>query len=249
MMKGTHLLDFNFFLSSLDAARVRRVLNKLRLRNLDAFALTGSLAMEMHLANIGSRPGLRELNDIDIVVDLPFNAFPGSLAESFSFRHIHPNAAKGKMLIQAVDLQERLRIDMFSDFGGQMARSKEIDFQSMSLRAVSLEDLAARACAVSMGLERGNAVPSKHGRDLLHLLDVINPGEVETAWQDHRSADDPATFMEAATQVRRLIDSHPDLLIIPEYSKDVTEICDRCREIEPFRLGSASEIFSVLGYC
>ena len=242
-------MDFDLFLSSVDAARIRRVLHKLHRGSFDHYALTGSLAMELHLAEVGSGRGLRRLNDIDIVVDRPFSAFPTALAESFSLRHIHPNAAKGKMLIQAVDLQESLRIDMFSDFGGQVGRTKTFDLETMSLRAVSLEDLAARACAISMDIVQEKAVPSKHGRDFLELLDVINFADAEIAWQDHRSSNDPATFTEAALMVRWLIDSRPELLVVPEYSKDINEVCKKCVEIDPFRLGSASEILSALGYC
>ena len=111
------------------------------------------------------------------------------------------------MLIQAVDLQESLRIDMFSDFGGQVRRSKRFDLQTISLHPVSLEDLAARACAISTDVAHGKVVPSKHGRDFVALLDVINSAEVEIAWRDHPSSTDPTGFTEAAQLVRQLIDS------------------------------------------
>jgi hypothetical protein len=242
-------VGFALFLSSADATRVRRVLDKLTRHGLRGFALTESLAMETHFNALGHRREPRRLNDVDIVVDCRFDTIPRFLAESFLFAHAHPNVPAGRMFIQAVDSEERLRIDIFRAFGGQVVRSQRFDFGKELLQVVSLEDLAARSGALVMDLERGQAVASKHATDFLQLAEVIDADKSEAAWRDHRKQSDPATFEEASARIRKLVEMRPDLLVIREYSTNVNETCPTCEKTGSFRLASRAIILSVLGHC
>jgi hypothetical protein len=56
------------------------------------------------------------------------------------------------------------------------------------------------------------------------------------------------SFEETNTVLHGLIRSRSDLLIVPEYSKDIAEICTRCVSTPPFQLADASTVFSLLGY-
>jgi hypothetical protein len=241
-------VTFDLFLSSVDAKRVCRVLEKLALRDLHGFALTGSLALETQWIGLGHPPHTRELNDLDIVVD-SLASIPDDLARDFLVRHIHPKAPQGKMLIQLVDPEEALRIDVFRAYGATMMRSQPVCFGTSLIQVVSLEDLAARAASLVMDLGRSVPVARKHARDFQILAQVINVNCIEAAWQDHRKSTDPGTFKEALTQIGDLVKSHGDLLVVPDYSHDGDAACPKCEETPSFRLASPEAIMSILGYC
>jgi hypothetical protein len=240
-------MTFDLFLSSTDATRVSRVLEKLAFHDLRRFALTGSLAIQMHLIGLGHVPHTCSLNDVDIVVE-SLVSIPDALAKDFLVRHIHPHVPEGKMLIQLVDPDEALRIDVFRAYGATIARSKFVLLGTSLTQVVSLEDLAARVASLVMDLERGVAVARKHAQELQSLAQVINFDCVEAAWRDHRKSTDPSTFREALTRVRILAESRSDLLVVSTYSRDVDAVCQRCEETGSFRLASPMTIMSILGY-
>jgi hypothetical protein len=241
-------VTFDLFLSPTDATRVCRVLEKFALHDLHGFALTGSLALETQWIRLGHAPHTRALNDLDIVVE-SFASIPSAVTESFLFRHIHPKAPQGKMLVQLVDPEEALRIDVFRAYGATMARSQSVCFGTSPMQVVSLEDLAARAASLVMDLERGVPVARKHAQDFQALASVLGPNKIEAAWQDHRKSTNPGTFKEALTRIRDLVNSRGELLIVPDYSHDPDASCPKCEEIDPFRLASPTLILSILGYC
>jgi hypothetical protein len=236
------------FLSNRDASRIRRVLEKLKHHNLQEFALTGSIALEIQLIGLGRSPRTRALNDLDIVVE-SFASIPSAMAKDFLVRHIHPNAPKGRIVIQLVDAEETLRIDVFSAYGATMRRTRSVQVGNSALLLVSLEDLAARAAAVLMDLTRRSVVPRKHASDFRRLMAIVDLNEIETAWRDHRKPNDPVTFSEASSRITDLIQSRGDLLVVPEYCRDVDAVCAKCEETGDFRMASAMTIMSILGYC
>jgi hypothetical protein len=160
--------------------RVSLVVEKLAIQGLREFALTGSVAMEIHMAATGQTPRLRRLNDLDIVVE-SLASIPQSVADGFLFRHVHPKAIAGKTLMQLVDPDQALRIDAFRECGSTLERSRLVRFGTRVLKLVSLEDLAARAARVVMDLEAGFAVSRKHAEDFLRLACATNPDLAEIA--------------------------------------------------------------------
>ncbi len=185
---------------------------------------------------------------MDLVVE-SFSSIPGSLAEAFLFRHIHPNAPEGKMLVQFIDPEAPLRIDVFRAYGATMARSQPVCFGASPIRVVALEDLAARAASLVLDLEGGQEVPLKHAADFGRLVDAVDLGQVEIAWRDHRKNGQPATFAEASARIRELIQSRRELLVAPHYSQDMSANCPKCEDCGPFRSASPVTIRSILGYC
>jgi len=107
----------------------------------------------------------------------------------------------------------------------------------------------ARTARLVLDLAEAVPVPPKHAHDYRRLVELVNPSQVEAAWQDHRKPKHPATFQEANAVLRNLIPSRSDLLITPHYSKDIGEICPRCTPAPPFQLADASTVLSLLGYC
>jgi hypothetical protein len=241
-------VTFDLSLSSTEAKRVCRVLEKLAQCNLRGFALTGSLALEAQWTRLGRAPHTRALHDLDIVVE-SFASIPDTLARDFLVRHIHPKAPQGKILIQIVDPEQALRIDVFRAYGATMARSQPVCFGTSSIQVVSPEDLAARAASLVMDLERSVPVARKHAQDFQILAQVINLDRIEAAWQDHRKSADPGTFKQASGRINDLVKSRSNLLVVPGYSQDTDAACPKCEEIGPFHLAPAAVIVSILGYC
>jgi hypothetical protein len=234
-------------LSSADAARAWRVLEKLSLHGLHGFHLTGRLAMEAHRVASGDRSASRALNDIDIVVP-SFAAVPEALARGFLVRHIHPKAPEGKIVVQLVDAEEALRIDVFSAYGSTLTRSRLRDSPIGVIPVVSAEDLAARSASLVMELERGQEVARKHAEDFEWLAEFVDPAQVEIAWQDHRRENDPSRFREAWARIRDMVPSCATLLVTPDYSQDADAICPRCEETGAWRLASGQDVMAILGY-
>jgi hypothetical protein len=58
----------------------------------------------------------------------------------------------------------------------------------------------------------------------------------------------PGTLDEASREAQRLLDAHPELVIVEEYSATATP-CERCREHGHFRPASPDTIAGILGYC
>ena len=130
-----------------------------------------------------------------------------------------------------------------------MCRTCSVDLSGCTIPVISLEDLTARTARLALDLAGRAPTPSKHARDFLRLVELVNPTEMETAWLDHRKPAHPLTFKEAIDLLRDLIPARHDLLIAPEYSKDAEDVCLRCRNIRAFRLADPKIILSILGYC
>ena len=239
---------FECFLSSDDSDRVTRTLGKLARHGLKQWALTGGLAVELHLSRLAGQPCTRLLNDIDFVAD-SFEFLPHTLVQDFLFRHVHPLAAAGKTMLQCVDTETALRVDIFNPYGAAMIRACPPDLPTCELRLISLEDLASGEASLLMDLAGNIPVDRKFARDFRRLSEFIHTTKAEIAWRDYRKPDHPATFSEAAQLVTQLIDSRADLLIAPEYSTDVSATCERCQHTPAFPLADARAICAVLGYC
>jgi hypothetical protein len=234
------------FLSAADAARAARTLRKLAPHDIRNWALAGGMAMEIH--SLARRPSTRALNDLDFVAP-SFDSIPGSLANDFLFRHVHPLDPPGKLILQFIDPDTALRIDVFRAYGEIMRRTIGVDLPCGSMQLVSLVDLVARAARLVLDLADGVPVPAKHARDYLRLVELADPAEVETAWQDHRRPPQPATFCEARGALRNLIAARANLLITPEYSQNTAEICSRCAHNAAFPVADPKAVLALLGYC
>ena len=241
-------MTLDTFLTPADWSRVHLTLRKLASHNIAYFALTGGLAVETHLLLAG-RPSLaRHLNDLDFIVPA-FADIPRTLAEGFLFRHVHPDDPPGKILLQCIDPEAKLRIDIFRAYGSEMKRLIRVNVAGNSIQMVSLVDMAARHARLSWDLTDGKAVPSKFARDFLRMAEVIQCDEVQRVWPEHKRPQMPTSFADAVARLRDVIQSRPDLLVVPRYSTDSHEVCDRCKDSTDFPLADGGQILSILGYC
>jgi hypothetical protein len=241
-------MDFDAFLSPLDAQRAHRTLEKLRLHSIAPLTLTGGMAIELHRLRFGPAKEIRRLNDFDFLAD-SFDEIPKTLSKDFLFRHVHPHDPSGKTLIQCVDPETAIRVDVFHAETGTMARAISFDLCDSTMRIVSVEDLIARAACLCMNLVANLAVPAKHARDFLRLLPLADLQAMEPIWREHQKPNHPESLLAAANLLTDLIATRKDLQIVPIYSKDVYESCLRCAETEGFPLAGASRVLSILGYC
>jgi hypothetical protein len=214
-------------------------LARLEAAGLTRYAITGSSALPA---------SVREAADLDLVVN-SFAELPVALGETFRCVHVHPSAAPGKMLLQLVHPDDRIRVDIFGAAGNTLARTIPGTLEGHSVRFVSQEDLAARLARSLMALERGKPVPQKFATDFRTLVDAIERSQIEAAWGDHRADDDPETFDEACNRIAMVLAVSDDLLVEPQYSTDVDVLCSRCDASSGFSIASPREILGLLGYC
>jgi hypothetical protein len=227
--------------------RLEATLQKLQRHDISGWALTGGIATELHLQAAGREISARPLNDVDFITG-SFDSIPASLGSDYLFRHVHPLDAPGKTLLQFVDPETALRIDVFRAFGDTMRRTSAVKLAGGTLRLIAIQDLLARNARLALDLAGGVPIPSKYAADFLRLAET-NPGGMETAWQDQRRPNHPATFEEAKRLLRALIPQSPHLLITPEYSKGTSQVCGRCANHSAFALANPSEVLGLLDYC
>ena len=236
------------FLVVSDLTRAFDLLERLAQHRTQSWALTGGLAIEIHALLAGLTPQRRPLNDVDFIA-IHFADIPETLARHFLFRHVHPRETPGRTMIQFVDVDAKLRIDVFRATGASMERAERLALPAGKIKIVALEDLIARTARLALDLESGVPIPANHALDFLRLAELMAPQDVQPAWRDHRKPEHPPDFKDARQLLLELIPRRSDLLIVPNYSKDVSASCPRCVATSAFPLADPQVIFSVLGYC
>ncbi len=236
------------FLSIDNAGRAERGLQKLLRHDTSSWVLTGGLAVEIHHQLCGREPCTRRLNDMDFIAP-SFDDLPESLARDYLFRHVHPFDPPGKTILQAIDANEALRIDVFRAYGASIDRASEVHFRHATIRVISLEDLVARTARRVIDLVGGVPVPAKHAHDFTRLITLIDPARIDTVWQEHRRPNHPVSFTVVKELLQEIIPTRRNLLITPQYSTTVDEVCQRCAPTSAFQLADPKSIVSLLGYC
>jgi hypothetical protein len=240
-----HSRVFENLLFPADARRATAVVEAL-LEHGVRCALTGGLAIDAQLRAHGRSIETRQLNDIDFVVET-FTAIPGSIAHSFLQHHVHPDATDGKTLLQLIDEPRRIRADLFRALGATRSRARPLNEETAGIDVLSVEDLVARTTALVCGrLRRRLPIDRKHVTAFKRLQGLGDPATRAVAWIDHHQ-DVPGTLDEASCEAARLVEIHPELIIVEQYSSDLTP-CERCRPHGPFRPASSKTVVEILGY-
>lgn len=236
------------FLSDADAHLLERTLAALADLQFSAYAITGRVALEALKISRGLPSARPPLNDLDLVVE-SWGAIPPSVTERFLCVHVHPEAPPGKTLVQLVDPTAPLRIDIFRSFGRTLDRVEAAKLGGVPVGLVSFEDLCCRNAALLLRLRSGTTEAVKHAVDFIALSELIDPERVQIAWQDYRAQADPETFAEAAIEISHLLRSRVDLLTTPEYLRDASVVCAKCKSTPPFIPAPPQRILDILGYC
>src|SRR5579883_1452561 len=144
--------EIDGILSSDDARRARQTLQKLLRHNVGGWALAGGLAAEIHCRRRGEAcSSNRPLNDLDFLAP-GFDCVPESLSADFVFRHVHPHDPPGKTILQLIDVESRLRVDVFRSYGGILARAQAVQLPSGPVSLISAADVVARAARILLPL-------------------------------------------------------------------------------------------------
>ncbi|MDR6903850.1 hypothetical protein [Rhizobium miluonense] len=239
------MLRLDHFLEAPDVDRVLVVLQRLNDCGLD-YAVTGGMALEPSLGlELGRR---RPFNDIDLVVS-GFGALPSTLASRFLISHSHPKRPTGKLAIQLVEPQQRVRIDVFSGCGATMERIRPTMICDLPVKVVAVEDLACRIASEMMCFSRGDSVPPKCADDHARARQIVDKNLVEQAWQDQCREIDPPTYTEAVVRIDEALKRSSGSLAKSVYSTDTETVCPHCHDSVSFPLASSKVILSILGYC
>lgn len=239
------MLRLDRFLDAPDADRVLNVLRRVDDSGLD-YAVTGGMALEPALGlELGRR---RPFNDIDLVVS-GFDALPSTLASRFLISHAHPKRPIGKLAIQLVEPEQRVRVDVFSACGNTMQRTMPASIGDLPIKVVAIEDLACRIASEMMCLSRGDSVPPKCADDHARARRIVDKKRVEQAWQDQRRKIDPPTYAEAVVRIDEALKRRCGSLVKSVYSTDTETVCPHCHDSDSFRVTPSKVILSILGYC
>ena len=242
------MMALTSFFDASDAARAERTLHRLARHDISGWALTGGVAIELHILLRAGERAMRPLHDIDFIAGA-FASIPQTLVGSLLLRHVHPDDPPGKTMLQAVDPESRVRVDLFRAYGGEMERASELTLGALRLKVVSIDDLVARHARLNWDLVEGKPVAPKYARDFRRLLALVETAAIEEVWQEHRKPHFPVSFREAVSHLRAAFASLAELLVAPTYSTDVLAVCARCKAAPGFPLAEASLVLALLGYC
>jgi len=231
-----------------DVTRCLGVLSKLERHLEGPVILTGGIATAWHLLSCGRPCQQRSLNDVDIIVE-GLHDLPPYLSADLLINHFHPTRGRGRILIQLVDEEYRIRIDVFTPTTATlMRRLIKTAVGKTSCRLVSAEDISSKLLSVIYAVTRGELVEPKyveHFRLLLSVADLVMMREV---WREYRKEDQAVEFEEAVEAVERCIAANPKLLQVGSYSQDLNRTCQWCCDSEKFPIAPALKVREILGH-
>jgi hypothetical protein len=236
------------FSSEEDVFRCRNSLVTLAQRVNRKLILTGSLAVAWHVTRTNRRVEKGSLNDIDLVIE-NLADLPQSLRDDFLVAHFHPTRGRGKLLLQLVDREHRVRIDLFTPFSASLiTRVEPAKIAGIACSVVAAEDLTARLLSTLFGVTAGECVDPKYHKNFNLLSGFVDQNRAREIWSDYRKADYPQSFDEASEGMQQKLADNPALLCKDSYEQNVEAICPWCRDAEPFPVSPRTQIFDVLGY-
>ena len=152
----------------LDEPRLARLLARL-LPHLDAdnVAITGGIAVELHLRAAGKPPLRDHLADVDLVVRR-MDAVAVSVSRDLLISHDHlVQPSVRNAIVQLVDPVSRLRVDIFHDRAGMVSDARRHCVAGTELLVVSAASLLAYKLQMLT-----KPVDPKHWRDAVALSEV-----------------------------------------------------------------------------
>ena len=140
--------------------------------DLDRVALTGGVAVELHLARAG-RPARRTaIADLDFIA-LGMGAVAAAAARDFLVSHYHtPQPGVPKGLIQLVDPVTRLRIDVFTDPPGSIAGATCLAVAGIELLVLAPRAILEHKLRTLETASKTRPVEAKHWLDAVALAEL-----------------------------------------------------------------------------
>ena len=137
-------------------------------------AITGGVAIQVGLAELG-RAGTRDaIADLDLVIG-SVDAVSPSVADELLVSHYHVvQPGVPKFMVQLVDPVTRIRIDLFPDLVGSLARSRVVEIGTHAVRVLGLEDILEHKLLTLSKASAANPVDPKHAEDATALGALFN---------------------------------------------------------------------------
>jgi hypothetical protein len=194
----------------------------LRHVNRAEMALTGGVAIDLHLYAAGL-PATRDgIADLDFVAGNVTAVSPG-VAQDFLISHYHlPQPGCPKFMVQVVDPMSRIRIDVFPDLVRSLERASQSVMAGHTLAILDARSILTHKLLTLAHSSPDHLADEKHQRDALMLAALIGE-HVDPV---------PATHLTRET-----------------YDMDLSPCprCDASRRAE-FPLASKQAVFDILGY-
>lgn len=223
---------------------VDQVLERLLRHRISNMAFTGSVAIRRW---IGAGSPYRTIQDVDLVV-ASIDDLPSSLSQAFLCSHVHPDAPRGRLVVQFADAESAIRIDVFRARGAALERARPARIGEHHTKLLSLEDITANTARLLTNLGRGESVAPKHAKDFAILRPRVDPAAMAAVWLDYRRDSDEQSFELVACRIDRLLESHPERLIDPPFETDPSKVCQHCRAIRTFIPAPKQSVLEVLGF-
>ena len=185
-------------------------------------AVTGGVAIEFGLAEIGRAGRRTAIADLDCVVT-SVDAIAPSVCKAFLVSHYHvAKPGVPKFMVQLVDPISGIRVDVFPDFVGSVARARVVEIQTQRFKMLTLDDILNHKLQTISKASPAAPVDPKHAHDAYALGHALG---------------------------RRVSTVAQECLVQDVYGTADLD-CERCRlSRDPaFPLAPKREIFSLLGW-
>jgi hypothetical protein len=186
-------------------------------------AVTGGVAIQLRMAELGLEGSRKTIDDLDLVV-LSLDAVTPGIAVSFLVSHYHVvQPGVPKFMVQLVDPVSGIRVDVFPDLVGSLTRARAVTIGMHSVRMLALQDILEHKLQTISKASRADPVDPKHARDALVLGTLFG---------------------------RMIPEVAEGSLIEDVYGADVDASCRRCElsSSPDFPLAPKNQIFNLLGW-
>ena len=184
--------------------------------------MTGGVAIEARLAASGYTGWRTGLADLDLVAST-LDAVHPSVCEVFLVSHYHvAQPGVPKFMLQLVDPVSSIRVDVFPDLVGSLARATVMQIETQHMKVLALEDILGHKLQMLSKASAAKPVDPKHADDAYALAKLLG----------------------------RPTPAVPDCLVKDAYGDDTDRFCDRCQlSLDPrFPLAPKGDIFRLLGW-
>ena len=148
----------------------------------DDVAITGGVAIQLGMAELGRAGSHPVIADLDLVAD-SIDAVLPSVASAFLVSHYHVvQPGVPKFMAQLVDAVSGIRVDVFPDLVGSLMRASVVKVGAQFVRMLALDDILEHKLLTVSKASPGSPVDPKHAHDahaLGKLLDRTVPAIAE----------------------------------------------------------------------
>ena len=136
-------------------------------------AVTGGVAIQFGLAERGHAGRRTAIADLDCVAS-SVDAIAPSVSDVFLVSHYHVvQPGVPKFMVQLVDPVSRIRVDVFPDLVGSLARARMVQIRAHRVQMLALEDILEHKLLTLSKASRTNPIDPKHADDAYLLGNVL----------------------------------------------------------------------------